>query len=98
MPTGRCARISGSTDGPIPFDARVMRERVVGVGEQVCALGRYDSEKRAPRSRGRDAQSPVAGYAIAGQAPHPVHGAAAGVIGFMFFAVSHAMLGLRPAT
>ena len=40
------------TDGPIPFDRRLLRERVVTPGQQVCALGRYDAARRGLVPRG----------------------------------------------
>ena len=35
------------TEEAIPFERRTLGERIVGVGQEVCALGRYDAEKRA---------------------------------------------------
>jgi hypothetical protein len=34
-------------DDPIPYEQRRLGERIVEVGQQVCAVGRYDAAKRA---------------------------------------------------
>lgn len=80
------------TDGPIPFGERMLRERVVPVGEMVCALGRYDSEKRGlvPAGATLNRLWPGTAAQIRGRILRTARQQA--VIGFVFFAVSHAML------
>ena len=41
------------TEEAIPFERRTLGERIVGVGQEVCALGRYDAEKRRSSRAGR---------------------------------------------
>jgi hypothetical protein len=80
------------SDDPIPFEQRTLNERVVGVGQQVCALGRYDAGKRA---------LVPAGATLNRLWPGPpdrvrktiVSGARSqATLGLVFFAVSHVML------
>ena len=82
------------TAGAIPFDRRLLGERVVRVGQDVCALGRYDAAKRALVPRGATLNRLWPGTLdtvrrkVAGSARSQA------LTGFLFFAVSHAMLGL----
>ena len=80
-------------EGAIPFGDRVMRERVVGVGEQVCALGRYDSEKRAlvPAGATLNRLWPGTPGGVRRRILRTARQQA--TVGLVFFAVSHAMLG-----
>lgn len=81
------------SDDPIPFEQRTVNERVVDVGQQVCAAGRYDAGKRALVPRGATLNRLWPGT------PEKVRKAIVGsarsqaTLGFVFFAVSHAMLG-----
>jgi hypothetical protein len=81
------------SDGPIAFEERTIGERIVGVGEPVCALGRYDADKRALVPAGATLNRLWPGTAAKVRAQ--VVGAARSQarLGFVFFAVSHLMLG-----
>jgi hypothetical protein len=80
------------SDDPIPFEQRWVGERVVEVGQQVCALGRYDAGKRALVPAGATLNRLWPGT------PEKVRKTIVGTarsqakLGFVFFAVSHAML------
>lgn len=82
------------TSGPIPFDRRLLNERVVRSGDAVCALGRYDASLRALVPRGATVNRLWPGTLdyvrrhVAGKARSQVR------VGLSFFLVSHAMLGL----
>jgi hypothetical protein len=82
------------TSGAIPFDQRLLSERVVRVGQQVCALGRYDASKRALVPRGATLNRLWPGTLDAVR--RNVFGAARSqtLLALSFFVVSHAMLGL----
>ena len=82
------------TSGPIPFDKRLLNERVVEVGQQVCALGRYDAARRALVPRGTTLNRLWPGTLEAVR--RKVVGAARTqtLTGLSFFLVSHAMLGV----
>ncbi len=81
------------TEEAIPFERRTLGERIVEVGQEVCALGRYDAEKRALVPSGATLNRLWPGTpakvrrAIVGTARSQA------MLGFTFFAVSHAMLG-----
>ena len=81
------------TSGPIPFDKRLLNERVVVVGQEVCALGRYDAARRALVPRGATLNRLWPGTLDAVR--RKVVGAARTqtLTGLSFFLVSHAMLG-----
>lgn len=80
-------------DDPIPFEERTLGERVVGVGQPVCALGRYVADKRALVPQGATLNRLWPGTPAKVQAA-VVSGARSGAkVAFVFFAVSHAMLG-----
>jgi hypothetical protein len=76
----------------IPFERRKLGERTVGVGQTVCAVGRYDAGKRALVASGATINRLWPGT------PEQVRRAIVGTsrsqarLGFIFFAVSHAML------
>ena len=82
------------TSGEIPFDRRLLNERVVEAGQQVCALGRYDAAKRALVPRGATLNRLWPGTLDAVR--RKVVGAARTqtLTGLAFFLVSHAMLGV----
>ena len=81
-------------DDPVPFDSRTIGERMVRVGEQVCALGRYDADKRALVPKGATINRLWPG------APDRVRrdiistARSQAILGLTFFAVTHAMLGV----
>lgn len=81
------------SDDPIPFEERTVHERVVDVGQQVCAVGRYDASKRALVPSGATLNRLWPGT------PEKVRKTIVGTarsqakLGFVFFAISHAMLG-----
>jgi hypothetical protein len=81
------------TDEAPSFDRCRLAERIVPVAEPVCALGRYDAERRALVPRGATLNRLWPG------APATVRRKVVGgarsqaLIGMAFFAVSHAMLG-----
>jgi hypothetical protein len=76
----------------IPFESRKLGERTVGVGQMVCAVGRYDAAKRALVASGATINRLWPGT------PEQVRRAIVGTsrsqakVAFIFFAVSHAML------
>ena len=82
------------TSGPVPFEQRLLNERVVRVGDHVCALGRYDAARRALVPRGATLNRLWPGTLdsvrrrVVGTARSQVR------LGLSFFLVSHAMLGL----
>jgi hypothetical protein len=80
------------SDEPIPFEERTLGERIVGIGEPVCALGRYDAEKRALVPAGATLNRLWPGGPATVRAR--VIGAARSqaLLGFVFFAVSHVIL------
>ena len=80
--------------GDIPYDRRLLGERVVRVGQQVCAVGRYDAAKRALVPRGAMLNRLWPG--TLDQVRRRVLTAARSqiVTGVSFFVVSHAMLGV----
>lgn len=82
------------TSGPIPFDRRLLNERVVGVGQEVCALGRYDAARRALVPRGATLNRLWPGTLDAVR--RKIVGAARTqtLTGLSFFLVTHAMLGV----
>jgi hypothetical protein len=83
-------RLSGAE---IPFEQRQLRERIVEVDQKVCAIGFYDSERRGLVPRGSMPNRLWPG--TLGSVRKQVVSAAGtqAVVGFVFFAVSHAMLG-----
>jgi hypothetical protein len=78
----------------IPYDARTLRERVVDVGEQVVALGRYDSEKRALVPAGATLNRLWPGTADEVRRRIVSTARSQGILGAVFFVVSHGMLGV----
>jgi hypothetical protein len=82
------------TSGTIPFEKRLLNERVVEVGQEVCALGRYDADRRALVPRGATLNRLWPGSLDAVR--RKVVGAARtqAATGLSFFLVSHAMLGV----
>ena len=81
------------TAGPIPFERRVIRERVVRPGQQVCALGRYDAEKRALVPRGATLNRLWPGTLDSVRRKVVATARSQALAGLSFFLVSHAMLG-----
>ena len=81
------------TDEAIPFERRTLGERIVRVGEEVCALGRYDAEKRALVPSGATLNRLWPGTPAKVRRTIVATARSQAVLGFTFFAVSHAMLG-----
>jgi hypothetical protein len=81
------------TDGAIPFEHRTLGERIVRVGEDVCALGRYDAEKRALVPSGATLNRLWPGTPARVRRAIVATARSQAVLGLTFFAVSHAMLG-----
>lgn len=81
------------SDADIPFENRQLRERIVEVDQKVCAIGFYDEEKRGLVPKGSMPNRLWPG--TLGSVRKQVVSAAGtqAVVGFVFFAVSHAMLG-----
>jgi hypothetical protein len=81
------------SDAEIPFENRQLRERIVEVDQKVCAVGFYDEEKRGLVPKGSMPNRLWPG--TLGSVRKQVLSAAGtqAVVGFVFFAVSHAMLG-----
>jgi Ankyrin repeats (3 copies) len=82
------------TEGAISFERRTIAERVVRIGEQVCAVGRYDAAKRALVPR--DAMPNRLWPGTAAEVRRKIVAAARSqaTIALAFFAVSHTMLGI----
>ena len=81
------------TEEAIPFERRTLGERIVGVGQEVCALGRYDAEKRALVPSGATLNRLWPGTPAKVRREIVATARSQAVLGFTFFAVSHAMLG-----
>ncbi|HEX2457976.1 MAG TPA: ankyrin repeat domain-containing protein [Vicinamibacterales bacterium] len=81
-------------DEEIPFEQRTLTERVVQVGQEVCALGRYDAEKRALVPGGATLNRLWPGTADKVRREIVSTARSQATLGLAFFAVSHAMLGL----
>jgi hypothetical protein len=81
------------SDDPIPYEDRTLGERVVEVGQTVCALGRYDAAKRALVPKGATLNRLWPGTPDKVQRTVVGGARSQATIGFVFFAVSHAMLG-----
>ena len=81
------------TEEAIPFERRTLGERIVGVGQEVCALGRYDAEKRALVPRGATLNRLWPGTPAKVRREIVATARSQVVLGLTFFAVSHAMLG-----
>ena len=81
-------------DDPVAFDRRTLGERIVQAGQQVCALGLYDAEKRALVPKGATLNRLWPG--TPGEVRRTIVRTARSqaMTGLAFFAVSHAMLGL----
>jgi hypothetical protein len=81
------------TEEPIPFERRTLGERIVGVGQEVCALGRYDAEKRALVPSGATLNRLWPGTPAQVRRDIVATARSQAALGLTFFAVSHAMLG-----
>jgi Ankyrin repeats (3 copies) len=81
------------TEEAIPFEHRTLGERIVRVGEDVCALGRYDAEKRALVPSGATLNRLWPGTPATVRRTIVATARSQAVLGLTFFAVSHAMLG-----
>jgi hypothetical protein len=81
------------TEEAIPFERRTLGERIVGLGQEVCALGRYDAEKRALVPRGATLNRLWPGTPAKVRREIVATARSQVVLGLTFFAVSHAMLG-----
>ena len=82
------------TEEAIPFERRTLGERIVGVGQEVCALGRYDAEKRALVPSGATLNRLWPGTPAKVRREIVATARSQAVLGLTFFAVSHAMLGV----
>jgi hypothetical protein len=80
-------------DDPIPFEQRRLGERIVEVGQQVCAVGRYDAAKRALVPRGATLNRLWPGTPEKVRAKIVSTARSQAVISLVFFLVSHAFLG-----
>ncbi|MEO5823793.1 MAG: ankyrin repeat domain-containing protein [Vicinamibacteraceae bacterium] len=80
-------------EAAIPFEHRTLGERIVEVGQDVCALGRYDAEKRALVPRGATLNRLWPGSPAVVRRLIVSKARSQAVLGLSFFAVSHAMLG-----
>ncbi len=76
----------------IPFEQRTIGERIVGVGELVCAIGRYDAEKRALVPVGATLNRLWPGTPAKVRAQVVGTARSQATLGFVFFAVSHLFL------
>ena len=81
------------TEEAIPFEHRTLGERIVEVGQEVCALGRYDAEKRALVPSGATLNRLWPGTPAKVRRTIVGTARSQAMLGFTFFAVSHAMLG-----
>jgi hypothetical protein len=79
-------------DEPIPFEQRTIGERIVGAGDPVCALGRYDAEKRALVPAGATLNRLWPGTPATVRARAIGSARSQAKVGCVFFAVSHAIL------
>jgi hypothetical protein len=79
-------------DDPIPFEQRRIGERIVEVGQQVCAVGRYDAAKRALVPRGATLNRLWPGTPEKVRATIVSTARSQATLSFVFFAVSHAFL------
>lgn len=82
------------TDGDIPFERRTLGERVVRVGQQVCAVGRYDAAARALVPRGATLNRLWPGTLDEVRRKMIATARSQTLVGLTFFAVTHAMLGI----
>ena len=80
------------TDKEIPFDDRTLGERSVAVGQQVCALGRWDAAKRALVPAGATLNRLWPGTAADVRRKIVRDARSQAVIGIVMFALSHAGL------
>ena len=80
-------------DETIPFDRCALGERIVQVGQQVCALGLYDGDKRALVPSGATLNRLWPGTAGDVRSRIVATARSQARLGLTFFAVSHAMLG-----
>lgn len=77
----------------IPFEHRQLRERIVEVDQQVCAVGFYDAERRALVPSGSLPNRLWPGTLSSVRKQVVSAAGTQAVVGLVFFAVSHAMLG-----
>jgi ankyrin repeat protein len=80
-------------DDIIPFERCVLGERIVPVGQEVCALGRYDADKRALVPKGTTLNRLWPGTPNEVRRKIVSSTRSQAITGLTFFAVSHAMLG-----
>ena len=78
----------------VALESRTIGERIVGVGEQVCAVGRYDAEKRALVPKGATLNRLWPGTPDAVRRKIVATSRSQARVGLAFFAVTHAMLGV----
>jgi hypothetical protein len=82
------------TDDPIPYEQRRLGERVVEVGQPVCAVGYYDASKRALIPRGATVNRLWPGTADAVHTRLVKEARSQARVGLALFVISHAFLGL----
>lgn len=78
---------------PVPLGDRVLRERVVEVGQQVCAIGLYRADLRALTPTGATLNRLVPGDAAGARGRLTGQAEAHALFGLVFFLVGHAILG-----
>ena len=81
-------------DDPVPFESRTLGERIVRAGQEVCALGLYDAEKRALVPKGATLNRLWPGTAADVRRKIVRTARSQAIASLVFFGVSHAMLGL----
>jgi hypothetical protein len=82
------------TSEVVPLEERRLGERMVGVGEQVCALGLYDAEKRALVPSGATVNRLWPGRPAEVRRKIVGEARSQAMLGLCMFAFSHAALGL----
>ena len=81
-------------DEAVPLERRTIGERIVEVGEQVCAVGRYDADKRALVPKGATLNRLWPGTPDTVRRRIVASGRSQAKVGLAFLAVTHAMLGV----
>lgn len=81
------------TADPVPLDDRVLRERVVEVGQQVCAVGLYRADLRALKPAGTTLNRLVPGHAADVGRQLTAQAWSQALFGLVFFLAGHAILG-----
>jgi hypothetical protein len=79
-------------DEPIPYEQRLLGERVIAVGQTVCAVGYYDAARRGLVPRGATMNRLWPGTADTVRARLVADARSHARTGFVLFAISHAVL------